>query len=100
MLQGVRYRYSNAQNLLVSGVAAAQRPIELLRIGDRQGEKPCLVLVILATGEPYPDDDCEAFTSGSGGIALCGASASATGTWTENSTPSCFTVLRLYCIEQ
>jgi hypothetical protein len=54
----------------------------------------------LATGASYPDDDCAAFTSASNGIALCGASASTTATWTENITPSCSVQLRLYCIEQ
>ena len=54
----------------------------------------------LATGASYPGDDCAAFTSGSDGIALCGASASTTATWTENITPSCSTQLRLYCLEQ
>ncbi|MBW2191987.1 MAG: hypothetical protein JRG93_20865, partial [Deltaproteobacteria bacterium] len=54
----------------------------------------------LATGASYPDDDCAAFTSSSGGIALCGSTASTSAAWTENVTPDCSTELRLYCIEQ
>ncbi|MDH3623935.1 MAG: hypothetical protein OES69_10615 [Myxococcales bacterium] len=54
----------------------------------------------LATGDSYPNDDCAAFTSGSGGTALCGASASTDAKWTQNITPACSTRLRLYCIEQ
>jgi len=54
----------------------------------------------LATGASFPDDDCAAFTSDSADIALCGASASTTATWTENITPACSVQLRLYCIEQ
>jgi hypothetical protein len=54
----------------------------------------------LATGGSYPNDDCAAFTSASAGDALCGASSSTSMTWTENITPPCSTLLRLYCIEQ
>jgi len=54
----------------------------------------------LATGASHPGDDCAAFMSGSTGEALCGASSSTTATWTENITPACSTLLRLYCIEQ
>lgn len=55
----------------------------------------------LATGGSYPDDDCAGFTSDSAGAkGLCGDPASTTSTWTENITPSCDTMLRLYCIEQ
>lgn len=54
----------------------------------------------LATGASYPSEDCAAFMSGSTGKALCGASSSTTATWTENITPACSTLLRLYCIEQ
>ena len=54
----------------------------------------------LATGASYPSDDCAAFTSGTTGVALCGATNSTTATWTENITPACSTLLGLYCIEQ
>ena len=55
----------------------------------------------LATGASFSRDDCAAFASDSSDeIALCGASASTTPTWTENITPACSVQLRLYCIEQ
>lgn len=54
----------------------------------------------LATGASYAISDCETFTNGSGGMALCGATNSTTATWTENITPACSTHLGLYCIEQ
>lgn len=54
----------------------------------------------LATGASYLNDDCAGFTSGSTGVALCGATNSTTATWTENITPACSTQLGLYCIEQ
>ena len=54
----------------------------------------------LATGGSYPDDDCAAFTSGSTGVALCGATDTTSSKWTENITPACSTLLGLYCIEQ
>jgi hypothetical protein len=54
----------------------------------------------LASGFSYPSSDCAAFTNGSTGVALCGASNSTTSTWTENITPACSTPLGLYCIEQ
>ena len=54
----------------------------------------------LATGASYLDDDCAGFPSGSAGIALCGQSGATNSTWTQNITPSCSTLLRLYCIEQ
>lgn len=54
----------------------------------------------LANGGSYPDDDCAEFTSGTNGVALCGATNSTTASWTENITPACSTQLGLYCIEQ
>jgi hypothetical protein len=54
----------------------------------------------LADGDAYPDDDCAAFTRGTSGVALCGATSSTTDTWTENITPACSTQLGLYCIQQ
>ncbi|MGB5266094.1 MAG: hypothetical protein WBN30_05880, partial [Polyangiales bacterium] len=54
----------------------------------------------LANGDSYPSSDCDSFTNGSTGTALCGASNSTTSTWTENITPACSTLLGLYCIEQ
>jgi hypothetical protein len=53
-----------------------------------------------ASGASHPNDDCTGFTNGSSGVGLCGASNSTSATWTQNRTPSCSTVLRLYCIEQ
>jgi len=54
----------------------------------------------LANGASYLADDCAEFTSGTTGMALCGATNSTTATWTENITPACSTQLGLYCIEQ
>ena len=54
----------------------------------------------LATGASFLDDDCAAFTSGTTGVALCGATDLTTSKWTENITPACSTELGLYCIEQ
>ena len=54
----------------------------------------------MATGASYLLDDCAGFTSGSAGIALCGQSGATNSTWTQNITPGCSTLLRLYCIEQ
>ena len=54
----------------------------------------------LATGASYATSDCGAFTNGSSGTALCGASNATDATWTENITPACSTALGLYCIEQ
>jgi len=54
----------------------------------------------LATGASYPNDDCAGFTSSTGGIGLCGTTSSITAIWTENITPSCNTLLRLYCVAQ
>ena len=44
--------------------------------------------------------DCEGFTSGTGGVALCGSTRSINEGWTASRLPSCDTPLRLYCIEQ
>ncbi|MFZ1866057.1 MAG: hypothetical protein WAU39_17685 [Polyangiales bacterium] len=54
----------------------------------------------LATGASYLSNDCDGFTNGTTGVALCGTSSSANSTWTQNITPSCSTLLRLYCFEQ
>lgn len=54
----------------------------------------------LDDGTSYPTNDCNGFTNGSSGIALCGTSSSTTALWTQNITPACSTVLRLYCFEQ
>jgi hypothetical protein len=75
-----------------------QAPINLDANGDLRGGDTWTGT--LATGASYSSDDCAAFTSGSGGIALCGSSESTSSTWTENITPACSTGLRLYCIEQ
>lgn len=47
-----------------------------------------------------PTVDCEGFTSGSGGVGLCGTTGSVLANWTANQTPDCATRLRLFCIEQ
>lgn len=54
----------------------------------------------LTDGTSYPTNDCNGFTNDSSGIALCGTSSSTTSLWTQNITPACSTVLRLYCFEQ
>ncbi len=54
----------------------------------------------LATGASFPGDDCASFTTGTTGVALCGATDLTTSKWTENITPACSTELGLYCIEQ
>lgn len=90
-------RVADDWNDLVDGAIMA--PIDLDANGlPRTGD---VWTGTLATGASYPNDDCTGFTSASPAqIGLCGASASATSTWTENITPNCSTVLRLYCIEQ
>ena len=75
-----------------------QAPINLDANGDLRGGDTWTGT--LATGASYSSDDCAAFTSGSGGIALCGSSESTSSTWSENITPACSTGLRLYCVEQ
>ena len=47
-----------------------------------------------------PDSDCDGFTSGLAGMALCGTTGSTNFTWTANATPPCDTPLRLFCFEQ
>jgi hypothetical protein len=54
----------------------------------------------LAIGDAYTVGDCAAFTSNSGGNALCGSSGSTNAAWSQSATPSCSTALRLYCFEQ
>ena len=54
----------------------------------------------LATGASYLASDCDGFTNGTTGMALCGTSSSPTSLWTQNIVPSCSSVLRLYCFEQ
>ena len=54
----------------------------------------------LAIGDAYTAGDCAAFTSDSGGDALCGSSASINAAWSQSTTPPCSTALRLYCFEQ
>jgi len=81
---------------LVDGSILA--PINLDASGvERSGE---VWTGTLADGTSYLIDDCGGFTNGLTGVALCGASASTTSTWTDNITPACSTRLGLYCIEQ
>jgi hypothetical protein len=54
----------------------------------------------LAIGDAYTQGDCAAFTSGSGGMALCGSTGSIDAGWSQSATPACSTALRLYCFEQ
>lgn len=54
----------------------------------------------LANGTSNLNDDCEGFTSGSGGTGQCGSSPSTDEAWTENIEPGCATQLHLYCVEQ
>jgi hypothetical protein len=55
----------------------------------------------LADGNPWPDDDCMAFTVDDETLhAACGSSTSTGGAWTDSLRPNCSTFLHLYCIEQ
>ncbi len=44
--------------------------------------------------------DCDGFTSGTDGVALCGTTRSINAGWTASQLPSCGTALRLYCLQQ
>jgi len=44
--------------------------------------------------------DCDGFTNGTDGVALCGSTQSINAAWTASQLPGCSTRLRLYCIEQ
>ena len=54
----------------------------------------------LPDGLPYADSDCDGFTSGTVGVALCGTTQSVNANWTANQVPACNTVLRLFCLQQ
>jgi hypothetical protein len=54
----------------------------------------------LPSGASYADTDCDGFTSGGIGSALCGTTQSINASWTANQVPSCDTRLRLFCFEQ
>ncbi|MGB5682072.1 MAG: hypothetical protein WBM47_09510 [Polyangiales bacterium] len=43
--------------------------------------------------------DCDGFTSGTDGVALCGSTRSVNAGWTASQLPGCSTSLLLYCIE-
>ena len=65
--RAIRYRYSNAQNLLTLGVVAAQRPVELQRVGQRQGKKPRFVMVSLSAAT----FDCRRLRPGNPELGPC-----------------------------
>ncbi|MEM8609869.1 MAG: hypothetical protein AAGF92_22425 [Myxococcota bacterium] len=75
-----------------------QAPINLDASGTQRGGD--VWTGTLATGESFAGGDCEGFTEGTMGVSQCGSTASAGSAWTEASTPSCSTQLRLYCFEQ
>jgi hypothetical protein len=55
----------------------------------------------LPTGLSYVEQgDCDGFTNGAEGVALCGSTQSINAAWTASQLPACSTRLRLYCIEQ
>ena len=54
----------------------------------------------LPSGLSYTETDCDGFTNGSVGSAVCGSSRSMSEDWTTALVPDCNTPLRLYCIEQ
>lgn len=54
----------------------------------------------LANGDASPNDDCAGFTNGTDGRAQCGSAESTTEAWTQNITPRCPAMLRLYCFQQ
>jgi len=54
----------------------------------------------LPSGLSYMETDCDGFTSGTTGSALCGTTQSINAGWTASQVPRCDTPLRLYCFEQ
>jgi hypothetical protein len=54
----------------------------------------------LPSGLSYTQSDCDGFTNGSVGSAVCGTTTSVNNNWTFNQVPSCDTVLHLFCFEQ
>jgi hypothetical protein len=54
----------------------------------------------LPSGLSYTETDCDGFTNGLVGAALCGTTQSINANWTSNQVPACDTPLRLFCIEQ
>jgi hypothetical protein len=55
----------------------------------------------LPTGLSYVGQgDCDGFTNGTDGVALCGSTQSINTAWTASQLPGCSTRLRLYCVEQ
>jgi hypothetical protein len=54
----------------------------------------------LPSGLSYTETDCDGFTNGTAGFALCGTTQSINANWTANQIPACDTPLRLFCIEQ
>ena len=54
----------------------------------------------LPSGLSYIHTDCDGFTSGTVGAALCGTTQSINAGWTASQVPRCDTPLRLFCFEQ
>lgn len=54
----------------------------------------------LPDGASYDETDCDGFTNGTAGFALCGTTRSVNANWTANQVPGCSTVLRLFCVQQ
>ena len=54
----------------------------------------------LPSGLAYTEADCDGFTNGGMGSALCGTTQSINSSWTANQVPTCDTRLRLFCFEQ
>ncbi len=54
----------------------------------------------LPRGLSYADADCDGFTNGLVGSALCGTTQSINANWTANAVPNCDTPLPLFCVEQ
>lgn len=54
----------------------------------------------LPSGLAYTETDCDGFTNGGIGSALCGTTQSINSSWTANQVPTCDTRLRLFCFEQ
>ncbi len=54
----------------------------------------------LPSGLAYAQTDCDGFTNGSIGSALCGTTRSINSSWTANRIPTCNTPLRLFCFQQ
>lgn len=54
----------------------------------------------LPSGLSFAETDCDGFTSGTVGAALCGTTQSINAGWTASQVPRCDTPLRLFCFEQ